>query len=203
MTHLDTVDHFLWDAPDRRPPTSAERATVPAPSDALRDLRNGLLGRGVLADIARTVGGPVPPGHVVTLEDMHRTLQNQGTEVRRGDLLFLRFGRAESRRSDIPLGAIPAAGLSIECAEWLAAAGPSVIITDHGLDPHPSEVAGLPVPWHLLVLTVLRTPLVDMAMLSELAATCERLNRYEFFASIAPLQLPGASGSPVNPLAVF
>ena len=80
---------------------------------------------------------------------------------------------------------------------------PSVIITDQGLDPNPSEVEGLPVPWHLLVLTVLGTPLIDMAMLAELAATCSRLDRWEFFTSIAPLHLPGASGSPVNPLAVF
>jgi hypothetical protein len=55
----------------------------------------------------------------------------------------------------------------------------------------------------VLLLSVLGIPLVDAADLVPLAATCADLQRWEFFSVIAPLHIPFASGSPINPLAVF
>ena len=58
-------------------------------------------------------------------------------------------------------------------------------------------------PWHILTLTSLRIPLVDMANLTPVADACAQFERWEFLSVLAPLNLPGASGSPVNPLAIF
>lgn len=193
MTHIDAVDHFRWDG---APALAPEVGT-------LDRLSEGLLSRGVLLDVPGVTGAPVPPGHVITLAEVCEALDRQQTELRPGDALYINLGRAGARCSHVELGSEPVAGLSIECAEWLAEAAPSVVITDAGLDPTPSQVTDLPVPWHLLLLTVLGIPLVDMAKLGPLAATCRRLGRWEFLSVMAPLPLRGASGSPVNPLAVF
>lgn len=186
MTHVDTVSHF-W---------RGERPT--RAGDPLLDLaRTGIVGRGVLIDLSRAPEGPAPLE--LALDELTRT----DTELRPGDVLHLRFGRTARRPSDAVLGAHPTRGLSIEAAEWLAERRPSAIVTDEGLDPMPSEVDSVPVPWHVLVLTALRIPLVDGATLTELSATCEREKRFSFLSVIAPLPLPTASGSPVNPLALL
>ena len=193
MTHLDTTEHFSWG--DRRIPSP--------PAGALMDLaRTGVVCRGILIDVPGALGASLDGG-IVTLEDVRSTLQATGLALRAGDALYLRFGRTGTARSDVPLGSARTSGLSIECAEWLAEARPSIVVTDEGLDPHPSEVEGQAAPWHLLLLTVLGTPLVDRAMLAPLAATCRELRRWEFLSVVAPLPIPGASGSPVNPLAIF
>jgi hypothetical protein len=36
-----------------------------------------------------------------------------------------------------------------------------------------------------------------------LADHCEALQRWHFLLTIAPLKIPGATGSPVNPIAMF
>jgi kynurenine formamidase len=130
-------------------------------------------------------------------------LDTTGVQLRAGDALHLRFGRTAPNRSDVALGAAPTPGLSIECAEWIAEREPSVIITDEGLDPFPSEIEGIPVPWHVLVLTSLGIPLIDRAALTDLSVACAEAGRWEFLSVIAPLPIPGASGSPVNPLAIL
>ena len=190
MTHIDSLDHFRWGG---RSQTNGD----------LLDLRKGIVSRGVLLDVPGVLGVDVPPGHVITLDEVTEALRRQRVALRPGDALHIRLGREGVRSSHADLSADPMPGLSIECAEWLASAAPSVVITDAGLDVNPSEVDGIPVPWHILTLTALAVPLVDMADLVGLAETCSRLGRYEFASVLAPLPIPGSTGSPLNPLAIF
>jgi kynurenine formamidase len=193
MTHLDALHHFAYIEGLGSGSTSGIEAHV-----------GGIVGRGVLLDIPRATGGrAVPGGCVVTPDDIEITLSSQSVELAPGDTLWLRFGRDHPRSADDVLGAVPAPGLSLACAEWLADVCPALVITDHGLDSVPSEVDGMPVPWHALLLDSLRVPLVDMADLSDVASACADVGRYEFLSVVAPLHLPGASGSPVNPLAIL
>lgn len=203
MTHIDTIDHFFWNSRNFHGQQQTDLAVEPPPADALKDLRDGIISRGVLIDVPGMLGFPIPPGHVITLDDLLEALELQRVTLHPGDALYISFGRSTPRRSDVPLGSEPTAGLSIECVEWIAEKEPAVIISDRGLDVDPSEVAGVLIPWHLMLLTVLGIPLVDMAMLARLSRTCSRLGRWEFLSTIAPLHIPGASGSPVNPIAMF
>lgn len=192
MTHLDTTAHFSW-----------EGRSLSTDADPLLTLAaTGIVGRGILVDVPGVLGADAT-GQVITLSDVLEVLDRTGAEPRRGDILHFSFGRTERARSDRALGSTPTAGLSIDCAEWIAGIGPSAVVTDEGLDSSPSEVEGQPVPWHLLLLTVLGVPLVDRAILTRLAKTCTELGRWEFFSILSPLPIPGASGSPLNPLALF
>jgi kynurenine formamidase len=56
---------------------------------------------------------------------------------------------------------------------------------------------------HVLALVAMGMPLIDNCELEDLAATCADLGRWEFQFMMSPLRLAGASGSPVNPIAIF
>ena len=45
--------------------------------------------------------------------------------------------------------------------------------------------------------------LVDQVDLEDLSRKCASEQRWEFFVSIAPWQIRGTTGSPVNPIVVF
>jgi hypothetical protein len=46
-------------------------------------------------------------------------------------------------------------------------------------------------------------PRLDNALLEPLANACAREARWEFLVCIAPLPIRGATGSPVNPIALL
>jgi hypothetical protein len=45
--------------------------------------------------------------------------------------------------------------------------------------------------------------LLDYLQFEDLAPVCEAERRWSFLCAIAPLRLPDATGSPVNPIAVL
>jgi hypothetical protein len=56
---------------------------------------------------------------------------------------------------------------------------------------------------HRLLLVTMGVYLLDGVRLDQLASTAARLKRWEFLLIVAPRQVPGSTGSPVNPLAMF
>jgi hypothetical protein len=46
-------------------------------------------------------------------------------------------------------------------------------------------------------------PLLDNARLEALASACAEESRWEFLLVVAPLVIPGGTGSPVNPIALL
>jgi hypothetical protein len=46
-------------------------------------------------------------------------------------------------------------------------------------------------------------PLIDAANVDEVAAVCAETGRYSFLLTVAPPRVTGATGLPVNPIAIF
>ena len=67
----------------------------------------------------------------------------------------------------------------------------------------PSNVEKMPYPIHALQLTSMGMLVSDSLQLEELAKACEEERRWEFMVVGLPLRLPGATGSPWNPIAIF
>ena len=67
----------------------------------------------------------------------------------------------------------------------------------------PDSVPGLPGPIHRYAIVARGMNLLDTLDLEALAETATRLNRWEFMLVVAPLRVPGGTGSPVNPIAIF
>jgi hypothetical protein len=65
------------------------------------------------------------------------------------------------------------------------------------------QVEGMANPLHTFFIAGLGITLVDNVDSEELARTAARLNRWEFALLLAPLRIPGGTGGPINPIAMF
>lgn len=62
---------------------------------------------------------------------------------------------------------------------------------------------GVDQPVHALCLKAVGTPLMDNCDLEGLGRAASERGRWAFCFTMAPLQIPGATGSPANPIATF
>jgi len=203
MTHLDSLGHFFYGG---RGYGGASPETVDGDGVTANDVRpaaGGVVGRGLLLDLPRAIGAPyVPPDRQVTLTEVQRWLAETGAEPQSGDMLFVRTGRPLSPPPG-PDG-VPLVGtLDLACAAWMRDSEFSVVLSDAGLDSPTPIVEDVGTPWHVLLLVALGVFLVDGADLEELSVACAHRGRATFLAVLAALPLPGATASPVNPLAVL
>jgi len=100
-------------------------------------------------------------------------------------------------------GRLEAAGSHASLARWLKAREVAVIGSDGVSDVIPSHVEGLVNPLHELVLVSLGMPLLDNLDLDPLAREARQRGRWTFLFVGSPLRVPGGTGSPLNPLAIF
>ena len=75
--------------------------------------------------------------------------------------------------------------------------------SDTGNDVSPAQYPNVPQPIHQVGITALGLWILDNANLEELSEACRERNRWEFLFVGAPLRVPGGTGSPLNPLALF
>ena len=167
--------------------------------------RDGIVGRGVLLDIARLRGVPwLEPGDHVTAAELAAAEQAQQVHVGPGDLLFVRVGHRRRRHELGPWDvARSRAGLHPGTAEYLAERQVAVLGSDSNSDTAPSVVDGVAFPVHVLALNALGMHLLDYLQFDDLLPVCEAAGRWSFLCVIAPLRLPGGTGSPVNPIAIL
>lgn len=172
---------------------------------SVEQLRDGVVGRGVLVDLPRAAGvGWLEPGTASGPDDLVAALASQGTERRPGDIVLVRTGH---RRRRAELGAWDptnaSAGLAPESMQWLHATDTSVLGSDGDSDSRPSGVEGVDSPIHALALAAMGLPLIDNMNLEDIADACSAAGRWDFLFVMAPLRIPGGTGSPVNPLALL
>ncbi len=206
-THLDALCHVFYKSKTYNGYPVDEVATDKGCTKlGVENLKNGVVTRGVLIDIPRLRRAPyLAPGTAIFVEDIEAWEKKTGISVRAGDAVFLRTGRW-ARRAKLGAWDIHQdgdAGLHASVAPWLKARGVAVVGSDDELDVLPSGVEGMEVPVHSLAIAALGVIVLDNLDLEAVSDTAAQLNRWEFMLSIAPLPVPGGTGSPVNPLAIF
>jgi kynurenine formamidase len=168
---------------------------------------NGIVGRGVLLDVATARGVPwLDPGDGVLPDDLEAAEARQGVRVGSGDIVLLRTGYGRRRRESGPLMVDDGqAGWHAACLPWLHAREVAAIGADTAQDVVPTGYEGseLGLPVHSIGLVAMGLWLIDNCDLEELRDACEQLGRFEFLLTLPTLRLAGATGSPVNPLAMF
>lgn len=178
----------------------AERNTVMAAA-------NGIVGRGVLLDVPRQRGTAfVTPERPITPADLEAASIEQGSAVGAGDLLVVSTGRSARRRANggelNPF--VSLAGLHPGCLRWLRDRDVALLCGDGISDPMPAgPIEGWPFPVHQVAITGIGVMLVDNLRLDDLIETCADLGRWEFLLTVSPLRIPGGTGCPVNPIALF
>jgi kynurenine formamidase len=207
ITHVDAPSHYFWDGRlyngrSCDAVTSREGATV----NSVEVLRDGVVSRGILLDVARTRGVRwLEAGVGVMPEDLEAAEEAAGVRVEPGDILLVRTGYYGRRLAEGPVHPLQAGNpaLHAACCPWLRERGVAMIGTDTHNDLHPAPYPSMGNSFHVVCLVAMGLWLIDNANLEDLAQTAARLNRWEFLLTIAPLRLKGVTGSPVNPIAVF
>ncbi|MDH6125862.1 cyclase family protein [Kitasatospora sp. GP82] len=206
QTHLDALCHIayrglLFAGVRAQDAVSSQGASY----GAVTELLPGLVGRGVLLDVARLRGRDwLEPGEAVGGPELLACAEEQSSPLGPGDILLVRTGHLARRRQ---LGAWDpddlSAGLHPGAMRVLSESRVSALGGDGDSDVRPSPVHGVHSPIHVLAITAMGLPLIDNMDLEALAETCARTSRWEFLFVTAPLNIPRGTGSPVNPLAVF
>ncbi|GAA3294066.1 cyclase family protein [Streptomyces cinereospinus] len=194
MTHIDAVAHIPFDGHVYPGVPLAEAvAGGTVRHGGTGAFTDGILTRGVLLDLAP--GDRLSPGHQVTGRDLTDAETRAGVRVEPGDALVVRAGW--SQLND-PSGSLPA--VSLDAVAWMAEREVGLYAGDIGDRP---PAPGTPLPLHQVALARLGMPIIDCAEVTDLADTCRRLGRFSFLFVAAVPAIQGASGLPVNPLAVF
>jgi kynurenine formamidase len=212
LTHLDALCHIMWKG--RMYNGRPARLVTARGANALSidSLADGVVTRGVLLDVTRVRGRELEPGEGAVPEELEAAEAAQGVRVESGDVLLVRTGhlKRRARVGRLPVDpANPAAailqypGLQAGCLPWLHERQVAMIGCDTANDPQPTTYGPFRFPIHVVGIVFMGLWLLDNCNHEELAATCERLGRWAFQLVIAPLRLTNATGSPVNPIAIF
>jgi kynurenine formamidase len=168
---------------------------------------DGIVGRGVLLDLAATRGvESLSAGTPITPEELDATEERQGVRVGTGDILLVNAGRCALRaRNGGPLNpADGMAGLHADCLPWLKEREISLLGSDGISDPMPGlGIPNWPFPVHQIGITGMGLHLIDNMALAALASACADRTRWSFLFSMGSIRVPGGTGCPVNPIALL
>ncbi|UPJ71872.1 cyclase family protein [Bradyrhizobium sp. 187] len=173
----------------------------------IEHVRDKMVGRGVLLDVARFKGVPsLDDGYAVTCADLDGCAEAQGVKIRKGDFVILRTGHQErclSAGDWTGYAGGPAPGFAFETCFWLKNKDIAAICSDTwGCEVRPNETSEANQPWHWVVIPSIGISMGEIFYLKELAEDCAADRVYEFFFTAPPLHLPGGAGSPINPQAI-
>ncbi|MEU8465798.1 cyclase family protein [Streptomyces sp. NPDC029003] len=204
-SHLDALCHVLFDGELYNGVPAGTVTPEGARALSVEVFRDGIVGRGVLLDVPRLRGVPwLEPGEHVYAAELAAAEAAQGVRVGPGDMLFVRVGHRPRREERGAWDAARArAGLHPTAVRFLAERQVCVLGSDGNNDTAPSAVAGTDFPVHVLAVHAMGLPLLDYLQFEELTRACARAGRWSFLCTVAPLRLPAATGSPVNPIAVL
>ncbi len=195
LTHLDALNHIALDG------TWYGGWAVDDPAGhTIVDLADhGLVTRGVLVDVPGVRGEPwVDPDHPVGGDDIDRALAAAGTTFEPGDALLLYMGRdrfeAAGHRMAPSRGDVVNPGVGRSAAEWIADHDVAVLCWDFLDSNHPSQ----PLACVHLLTWAIGLVLVDNCDLSAAVGTGRATGQLV----VAPLALPGGTGSLVQPLLI-
>ncbi|KAF2398523.1 hypothetical protein EJ06DRAFT_544181 [Trichodelitschia bisporula] len=175
----------------------------------------GIVGRGILVDYHawRTAQNiPYDPFRTgsIPLSHLQATLKAQGTEVRFGDILLIRSGFMHSyaQKTVHELRSLAAAqppsfsGVeqSEEVLRWIWENFAAVAGDQPSFECWPTQQ---PYLLHEVLLGGWGCPIGELFDLEALAAHCQKEQRWSFFVTSEPCNVPGGVASPPNMLAIF
>jgi len=206
-THWDSLSHIFYGSHMWNGYDATLVSAGGARKNGIEKARDKMVGRGVLLDVARYKGAEaLEDGYAITCEDLDGCARRQNVEVRGGDFLLVRTGQLGGRLAagswgDYAGGDAP--GLAFETLRWLHDREVAAVASDTwGVEVRPNETDEAFQPWHWVAIPNMGLSVGEMFYLEELAEDCGRDGRYEFFFVAPPLPITGASGSPVNPIAI-
>jgi kynurenine formamidase len=207
-TQWDALAHIFFDnqmyggfGPESVHSQGAEKGSI-------TNIKDKVVGRGVLLDIAKYKGKQwLDVSEPVTHDDLAGCAAAQGVEVGEGDIVLVRTGRIGAVRERGSWGdeyaGGNAPGLAVSAADFFCPRNVAAVATDTwGVEVLPNETPEVFQPLHVILLVNAGIVLGEMFDLEELAADCAEDGVYEFLFVAPPLVVSKAVGSPINPQAI-
>ena len=205
LTHLDSLSHMFYQGKVYNGYPQEQINNAGAGQLDVMAFQTGFFSRGILIDMPQLKGvkylelsTPIYPA------DFDAWEKKTGIKIGAGDIVFVRTGRWVRRAEKGPwdIGQA-AAGMHASCARWFKQRDVAVVGSDTRGELQPSGVKGVPFPLHQLLIVAMGTPMIDNCDLEALSAAAAQRKRWEFLITAAPLTVPGGTGSPLNPIAIF
>lgn len=205
-TQWDGLSHIFRDGKMWNGYSAAEVTSGGARRNGIEKLRDRVVSRGVLLDIAALKGvASLEPGYAITVDDLDAAAARAGIAIDEGDIALIRTGFmgrclangwGEYAGGDAP-------GLSFDTAPWLHEHQLAAVATDTwGVEVRPNQLPDSFQPLHLVMVVNMGLLVGEIFALDELAEDCVGDGVYEFLFVAPPLPVTGAVGSPLNPLAI-
>jgi len=207
-TQYDALGHVwyggkIWNGYDARTTIGGlDKASVAPIAE------RGIVGRGVLLDIARHRGkSNLDKGETFTEVDLEECAAAQGHTIEPHDILIVRTNFLQLFFDQGPKFyegfCEPGLTYSPQLVQWFHDKEIPNLVTDTianevTIDP----VSGVALPLHCALMRNLGVAMTEICDLEKLAADCATDGQYTFLYVAAPLRVHRATGSPVNPVAI-
>lgn len=174
---------------------------------------HGIVGRGVLLDVGREMGGEddrLEPNECVTLEDLRATAESQGVSLEKRDIPVIRTGsaaRAREENPDTKWEPLKEPGLcySEALVEWVHEMEFPMLGGDTlSVEKNVQTIDGEQylVPLHGAFHRNLGVPFAEVLWLEDLAESAADDGNYDFLFTGAPMNIERATGAIINPVAI-
>jgi kynurenine formamidase len=197
-THLDALCHCWYDDVLYNG-FAATEVKSNGSSKLGADKLGPIATRGVLVDFVALTGGPLADGTAIDAEMTRSALQRAGIALREGDAVLLRTGWQERSSAGQPVDFDNEPGLDLEAALFLARSGVALVGADNFAIEVLPFAEGTIFPVHQRLIRDYGIVLLEGLSLATLAA--EGIAEFLFVAAALPIR--GATGSPVNPVAIL
>lgn len=208
-TQYDALGHVwydgqIWNGYDARTTIDGlDKASV------LPIAERGVVGRGVLIDVARHRGKPhLDKGETFDHHDLEAAAKAQGTEIEPRDILLIRTGFITSWYTMTPEEFYegfnePGLTYSRDLVEWFQRMEIPNLVTDTIANEVTYEPeTGVALPLHCALMRNLGVALTEICALDDLAEACASDGQWSFLYVAAPLKVVKGTGAPVNPVVI-
>lgn len=208
-TQWDALSHAFYDGQLYNGRSSSTITSAGASVNAITAVEDGVCGRGVLLDVAGSLGpGPLPLGTNISAADLETCAARQGVTVSTGDIVLIRTGAVGAAIAagvwDPSFVFGPSAGLGLDCAEWLHEREVAAVAADNvAVEVMPGEAEDCLMPLHMVCQRDMGLIFGEIWDLESLLAACTDAACFEFLLVAPPLPVSGAVGAPVNPIALL
>jgi kynurenine formamidase len=209
-TQYDALGHVWYDGRIWNGYDARETVGGMAKASVLPIAEKGVVGRGVLIDMARHRGKQwLDKGETFDHNDVEDAAKAQGVTIEPHDVLCIRTGflkywyELNDKESFYDGFVEPGLTYSRELVEWFRDREIPNLVTDTIANEVTYEPnSGVALPLHCALMRNLGVTLTEIAWLDDLADACAADNRWSFLYTAAPLKIVKGTGAPVNPVVI-
>jgi kynurenine formamidase len=205
-THCDALGHMWFDDTlwNGYPAATTNGGMTRAGIEPIA--KRGIVGRGVLLDLARFRGKPfLDRGETFDQRDLMECARAQGVELAPCSILLIRTGWAGAlSRGEEKIGDDywePGLTFSLDLVRWFDAMQIPCLVTDTLANETTYEPAsGIMLVLHAALMRNLGIVFTEMAWLDDLADHCAADRQFDGFYSASPIPVSRGTGGGVNPI---